>query len=158
VPRTCSVCNHDESHSINVALVSREPYRSIAGRYGVSKAALQRHAQEHIPRLLVEAKKAVERADADDLLDRVEALQARTLAILEASENAGELRTALGAIREARGNLELMGRLTKELDDRPQVNILIAAHVQDVIVQALDPYPNARQAVADSLASLEAAS
>jgi hypothetical protein len=156
--RTCSVCNHDEVHAINVGLVAREPYRAIALRYGISKDALKRHAQEHIPKMLVEARKAVERADADDLLDRVEALQTRTLVILEASENSGELRTALGAIREARANLELLAKLLGELDERPQVNILIAPEVQQVILQALDPHPEARHDVADALASLEVAS
>jgi hypothetical protein len=158
MPRTCTVCSHDEAHAINVGLVAREPYRNIAKRYGLSVASLQRHAQEHIPKILVEATKAVERADADDLLGQVESLQARTLAILEASEETGELRTALGAIREARGNLELLAKLLGELDERPQVNILIAPEVQAVILQALDPHPDARHDVADALASLEVAS
>src|SRR3954463_3772770 len=107
MPRTCTVCSHDEAHLINVSLVSRESYRAIANRHGVSQSALKRHAAEHIPGLLVKASEAVERAQADELLCRVESLQERTLAILESAEDAGELRTALSAIREARGNLEL---------------------------------------------------
>jgi hypothetical protein len=45
-----------------------------------------------------------------------------------------------------------------ELDDRPQVNILIAPQVQQVIINALTPYPEARKAVVDALAPLEATS
>jgi hypothetical protein len=156
VPRSCTVCAHEEQHLLNVALVSREPYRAISRQYGLSKDALRRHAQEHIPELLVKASKAVESAEADDLLERVESLQAHALAILDAAEDTGELRTALGAIREARGNLELMGRLTKELDERPVVNVvLIAPEVRDAIVMALAPYVEARLAVADALAPFE---
>jgi hypothetical protein len=158
VPRICTVCSHDQGHLINVALVSRESYRTIADRYGLSQTALKRHSAEHIPELLVKAKDAVESADADELLGRVESLQERTLAILEAAEEAGELRTALGAIREARSNLELLARLLGEIDDRPKVNILIAPQVQTLILQALTSYPEARRDVADALASLEAAS
>jgi hypothetical protein len=33
VPRTCTVCAHDEAHTINVALVHRESCRTISDRY-----------------------------------------------------------------------------------------------------------------------------
>jgi hypothetical protein len=103
---------------------------------------------------LVEAKKATDSAEADDLLDRVESLQTRALAILDAAEDTGELRTALGAIREARGNLELMGRLTKELDDRPQINLYLSAEwleLRAIIVGALEPHQEAREDVLRAL-------
>lgn len=158
MPRRCTVCDHDEGHIINVELVASGGNRRIATQYGLSEAAVRRHRQEHIPKLLVEASKAVERADADELLERVESLQVRTLAILETAEGSGELRTALGAIREARSNLELLAKLLGELDERPQVNVLIAPQAQAVIIDALTPHPAARQDVADALASLEAAS
>ena len=31
MPRTCTVCSHDEAHVINVALVQRDSYRKIPG-------------------------------------------------------------------------------------------------------------------------------
>ena len=77
-------------------------------------------------------------------------LQARTLAILEAAEETSEHRIALSAIREARSNLELLAKLLGELDDRPQVNILISPEwleLRAVIVGALEPYTDARGAV-----------
>jgi hypothetical protein len=41
-------------------------------------------------------------------------------------KQAGYLRTALAAISQARGNLELLGKLAGELDDRPVVNLNIS--------------------------------
>ena len=52
MPRSCTICTHDEAHAINVALVHRDAYRHIASRYEVSTGALQRHAREHLPELL----------------------------------------------------------------------------------------------------------
>ena len=158
MPRNCTVCAHDERHQINVALVHREPYRHIAKRSGVSTAALQRHVRDHLPKLLVEATQALEVAEADDLLTEVRDLQARTLAILEATEETHEHRVALTAIREARGNLELLARLLGELDERPVTNILVSAEwvsVRTVMMEALSPYPEARIAVAEQLSELE---
>jgi hypothetical protein len=123
MPRPCTICAHPEHYAINVALVNRDPYRNITQRYGVSKYALTRHTKEHLPKLLLKAKDAVEVAEADDLLSRLEALQSRTLAVLEAVEGTENYPVALAAIREARSNLELIGRLTRELESAPTVNI-----------------------------------
>jgi hypothetical protein len=135
------------------------PNRRIATQYSLSEASVRRHHDSHLPVTLVKAQEADEVARADELLGRVESLQARTLAVLQAAEETGELRTALSAIREARSNLELLAKLVGELDERPQVNIvLVAPEVRDAIVAALTPYGEARLAVVNALEALEEAS
>jgi len=158
MPRRCTVCGHMERECIDSALVTGTPLRDIAGRYGVSKSALERHKADHLPTHLARAKGASEAAQADDLLSEVQNLQARTLAILEAAEDAGEHRTALAAIAEARRNLELLGKLAGEFDERPTVNVLVSAEwveIRTVLLEALSPYPHARAAVAKGLMQLE---
>ena len=137
-----------------MALVAGEPYRSVANRYeSLSQAAVQRHSENHLPATLAQAKDAEMVAHADDLLEQVRDLQVRTFAILEAAEASEQHRTALSAIREARGNLdnlELLAKLLGELDDRPTVNVLISPEwleLRTVIVGALEPYTDARGAV-----------
>jgi hypothetical protein len=137
-----------------VALVHRDAYRHIASRYEISTGALQRHAREHLPELLVKARDAAEVAEANSLLDRVESLYKRTEAILEAAESNGEWGTALQAIRECRGNLELLGRVTKELQDAPALHLHLNPEwmeLRAVIVGALEPYSEARGAVLRAL-------
>jgi hypothetical protein len=152
--RTCTVCQHEDAVLINEALVIEgRSNRAITRQFGLSKDAVRRH-REHIPELLVQASKAEEVAQADGLLERVEALQARTLAILEATEETQDHRTALAAIREARGNLELIGEVTKELNRTPQLNLEVHAEfleVRALIVEALEPFPAARDAVLRAL-------
>ena len=58
-----------------------------------------------------------ERAE-DDLLGEARALKQRALAVLQRAEAAGQLAVALAAIREARGLLELLGKLDGQLADR----------------------------------------
>jgi hypothetical protein len=155
MPRRCTVCDHDEHHAINVALVQRDPYRNIAKQYGVSVGALSRHTQEHLPKLLVKAKDALEVAEADSLLDRIEALQSKTLATLEAVEEEGNYSVVLAAVREVRANLELIGRVTRELEAAPTLNIHLNSEwleLRAVIVGALDPHPAARESVLRAIA------
>jgi hypothetical protein len=114
---------------------------------------------KHLPAKLVMAQAAEEVAQADDLLDQVRDLQARTLAILEAAETTRQHRTALSAIREARSNLELLVKLLGELAERPVTNVLVSAEwvsVRTAMMEAPGPYPQARVAVAERLSELEA--
>jgi hypothetical protein len=155
VPRSCTVCEHPDREAIDEALVGGASNRSVASLNDVSEAAVRRHKANHLPAKLVMAQAAEEVAQADTLLGQVRSLQQRALDILDKAEEAGELRTALGAIREARGNLELLAKLLGELDDRPQINVLVSPEwleLRAVIVGALDPHPEARGAV---LAAIE---
>jgi hypothetical protein len=137
-----------------VALVHRDPYRTIADRYGLSQSALKRHSKEHIPQLLVKAKQATEVADADDLLARVEELFEEAKEVLEAAKDTHDLRVVLAAIDRASRQLELLGRLRGELNEQPVFNIITHpeyVEARTLIVEALAPYPEAKDAVARAL-------
>ena len=124
VGRKCSVCSHPERSEIDKALVTRSmSYRNIAERFGVSVGALSRHKSNHLPRL-VEAANASEAAQAVTsgaaLIDELNSLLNRALAILEAAEGSGQLKVALQAIREARECIKTCADLavTAELEER----------------------------------------
>jgi hypothetical protein len=150
--RVCTVCSHEDRFDIDTILVDRSAsYRDIAERFALSKTAVSRHVTGgHISELLSLAADAKRSAQADTLLDRIEDLQARTLAILEASEETREHGTALSAIREARRNLELIGEVTKELNRTPTLNLHLNAEwieLRTAIVEALEPHLEARESV-----------
>lgn len=158
MPRTCTICSNDSKEAIDRALVEGTALSEVAALFRVSDDALSRHKANHLPATLSKAQEAEVAAEADELLDQVRGLQARTLAILEAAEGSSQHRTALSAIREARSNLELLAKLVGELDERP-VNVLISPQwieVRGVLLEALAPYPDARSAVAGRLLALEA--
>jgi hypothetical protein len=160
MPRACTICAHEDRHTIDRVLVGgEEALRTISDRFDVSKTALIRHKNAHLPAALIKARKVEEVVRADELLSQVRDLQGRTLSILATSEQTGELRTALAAIREARGNLELLAKLLGELDEHPQVNILVSGvwlTIRTALMVALVPYPEARSVVAEALLELEA--
>jgi hypothetical protein len=159
MPRRCTVCDHSERHGIDEALVTGAPYRSVAKHFGLSESSVYRHKTEHLPARLLKAREVEEVADADDLLDQVRNLQTHTLDILERAEKAGDLRTALAAISQARGNLALLGKLAGELDERPVLNLNVSSEwleLRAVIVGALEPHPAAHTAVLRALEAVGA--
>jgi hypothetical protein len=160
MPRVCTICTHEKRFEIEELLATRQgTYRNIAQRYGVSHDAIGRHAKgSHISELIALAADAERAAVGDGLLDRIEALQARTLAILGASEDTEDHRTALSAIREARRNLELIGEVTKELDRTPTLNLHLNPQyvaVRTAIVKAVEPYPEIKRAISQAMLELE---
>ena len=152
--RKCTICHHDEREAIDKALVAGEKYRNIAEQFHVSLAPLVRHRDDHIPAALVKAKNAADAAHADSLLVQVVDLRDKALGVLTKAESSDDLRAAIAAIREARGCVELLGKLAGELNDAPAVNLFISTEwreAQGLILSALEPHAEARLAVATAL-------
>jgi len=158
MPRTCTICSHPDRAALDTALVSGEALRGIARRYAVSEDALFRHRSDHIPAALTKAKDAEVVADADTLLSQIRDLHRLAMHILARASAAGDLRTALAGVREARGCLETLLEVEGEIDRRPVVNLTISPEwiaVRSAMLEALTPYPDARAAVAGRLVALE---
>jgi len=118
--RTCATCVHPAHEAIDKALLAGEPYRSVAKRYEASPPSVYRHWQDHLPAALVKAREAGEIAHGDDLLTQLRDLQGKALGILAQAEKAADLRTALMAVREVRGTLELVGKVTGQMVTRTE--------------------------------------
>ena len=85
-------------------------------------------------------------------------LRDKALRVLATAQESADLRAAIGAIREARGCVELLAKLAGQLKDAPTVNILVSSEwqgLQAVILHALEPHAVARLAVAEALTTVE---
>ncbi len=122
MPQPCSICASPVRHAIDVAIVAGTPNRRVAALFDVSEQAVRRHRAAHLPAQMARARDAAELADADDLVAQARALQARTLAILDEADAAGDRRVALAAIREARSTLQLVAQLTGALREHVEVH------------------------------------
>lgn len=153
--RACTICTHADRQEIDAALVAGEnPETQIAALFRVSADALARHRARHLPAKLAKAKGAEEAADADDLLAQVQDLRTRALSILDTAEEAGNLKAALGAIREARESVRLLAELAGKLQQQRTVNIVLLPEwvaLRTRIARALEPFPDARVAVVEAI-------
>jgi hypothetical protein len=154
MPRPCSICTNVEREAINSELVERKPFRRVAQRYGVSETALHRHKKNCIPADLAKAAEVVKLTQAGTLLEQVCELGHTAREILEQARRAGDLRTALAGIGQAKGCLELQAKLAGELDESPKIAFMVTpefTRFRDVLFAALEPYPDARYAAAQAL-------
>ena len=115
MPRTCTICASPQHQAIDQSLVAGTPYRAVAERFAASPPSVYRHQQGHLPATMLKAREAQEVAHADGLLAQLQSLQQKTLEILARAEGTGDLRSALAALRELRGTVELTAKLTGQM-------------------------------------------
>jgi len=87
-------------------------------------------------------------------LDRIEALQHRIEEFLSRVEHTDNYSATLGAFREMRSNLELIGEVTRELDRAGTINLELSPEwleLKGIIIAALEPHPAARDSVLRAL-------
>ena len=118
--RTCSVCNHVERVAIDREIVGGKPYRDIAGRFEVSKSAVERHAQSHVAAAIARAAE-LETITAGQLVGELRTLREVTLGILEEARGEGDHPAALAAISRLERQAELCGKLAGELVERHEL-------------------------------------
>ncbi|MGA3092649.1 MAG: hypothetical protein ABSD75_28960 [Terriglobales bacterium] len=101
----------------------------ISAETGLSIATIHRHKQ-HISSMMVPATRAREAADAQSLLDRVENLISQSQTIAVQAQKKKEWRAATMALREVRGCLELLARLSGELQAATNVSLHRHLHIE----------------------------
>ena len=131
----------------------------IARIHGLNGRSVARHRLMHLSKLIQSAeaerhaKSEIERGG--DLLDQAAAYEQRALLILADAEGTKDHRTALQAIRTALDCLRLRGELNGKVRAGNTINVYNDVKwltIQTGIVEALAPYPEARQAVVGFLA------
>jgi hypothetical protein len=159
MPRTCTVCQHRQVAAINQRLVAGEPLRTISALYrGISEDALFRHRAEHIPAALRQAAEQAGVRHAIDLVQQLKAINAASLEVLQQARKQGKGGLVLFAVDRIQRQIELQAKLLGELDERPTINVLVTPEwhqVRALLLTTLQPYPDARTAVAGALVTLE---
>jgi hypothetical protein len=161
MPRTCTVCTHPERAAIDQALIAGEAAQQIAARYcSLSRPAIQRHKAEHLPESMLRAKVADDISHALDIFKQLRAINAASLQVLDRARQSGDGELVLKSVDRIQRQIELQAKLRGELDERAHIDVVLTPawlSARAALLAALQPFPEARVAVAQRLLSLEAA-
>jgi len=156
--RSCTVCCHDQRGAIEQEIAATTSARKISALFRVSEDAVQRHKADHLPKTLTDARKADDDARALDVVKQLRVINGVSLQILNEARQGKDLQTALKAVDRIHRQIELQAKLLGQLDDRPQMNVVVSpewAAIRATVLVALRPYPEARVAVVERLAALD---
>lgn len=154
---TCSICIHPAVEDINSRIASRAKLTDISREFAVSEDALSRHKDKCIITALSATPNTKDVITGDNLLMQLQAAREETLKMLDMAIEAGNTKT-YGApsnyLAELRQQIKLWAELEGRLASQPQVNVTLNAEwieLRSTIIQALQPFPEARRAVIDAL-------
>jgi hypothetical protein len=123
VPRKCSICMDNRRQDIEQEMLSGGSYRVVAQRFAVSRDAIVRH-RRHLPAVLARAQEVKKVAHGDSLLAQLRDLTSEAQRLKAIAEEAGDYRAALAAVRELCRIVELVAKLSGELDSHSETKIL----------------------------------
>ena len=167
----CLVCRHREKAAVDLALSRGVSVTALSRRYKISTDAIYRHSRNHLPpqlRAQLIAGPDIKDLDLDrlrenesqSLLSHLIALRNRLLAGLDVAEEYrdGSMLTRVSA--QLHQNLELTAKLVGDLGTGSTTinNVLIMPQYVELrveLVKALQPFPDARLAVAQVLHAIE---
>jgi hypothetical protein len=144
---------------------------ALAKRHRLGSDSLYRHSKNHLPvqlRALLIAGPSIEGLDLDrlresesqSLLSHLVALRQRLLAGLDLAEEYADAHMLTRVASQLHANFELVAKLLGDLNtgSTSVTNILIAPQYVEMrveLVRALEPFPEARLAVANALHQIE---
>ena len=136
----CSICQDSRVADINNLLADGQSARAIGKALGLGHDSINRH-RAHLNTTLPAG--LVPSSGGDPLAELVESMRPRALT----GENPGERREYRLALTQ----------LSQKSSERPPYNVLVDPEwlrLRGILLDALKPYPEARQAVADALDGL----
>ena len=91
------------------------PLRDIAGQFGTSKSAVDRHRRLCIPEAVASVEEVRLELSAEAILGRLRKLERHVQGVLTEAERKKDSRLVLGAVKEARELVEAVGRLMRDV-------------------------------------------
>ncbi|MBO1361420.1 hypothetical protein J2D73_16670 [Acetobacter sacchari] len=159
--RTCAVCAHPDLASIDADAAAGATQQALADKYGLHRAAIQRHLARHLGRAASPTVDALPDDAPIVPIDELERSARRLRAVLDEAERKGlpkrdigplnrEYRQCLESLAKARAAAEVSAASDVTLDsDRWQT-------IRTKLADALAPYADARRAVANALEGIDA--
>ncbi len=117
--------------------MSGQPKSGIASRYHVPVHSVDYHMEHHLSRQLVKAYEMKESMEGLNIIQGVEELLGRTRSILDKAEHKKNYRLSLDAIREMRGNYELLARIAHALHSAKLAELEMESLKQSQVKQSL---------------------
>lgn len=160
MPRICTVCHNPKRAEIEAAVLDGTPYREIARLFCVGHDAVQRHMKSHVMEQDIKQAQITHDTEyAIDVIAQLKTINAVAISIMNAAfADPDKHELALKAIDRVHKQIELQAKLQGDLDERTKINIAIMPEwlaIQKTIMQALQPFSEARTVVSEALAQLE---
>jgi hypothetical protein len=150
---TCSICKDPRIEEINRSIASQEKLADISRELAVSEDALSRHKEKCIITALSATPNTKDVINGDNLLAQLQEARSKAIELLDMAIAAGDTKVygpPSSYLSEIRQQIKLWAELEGRLSSQPQITIINNpewVELRTVIIEALEPYKDAREAV-----------
>lgn len=153
------MCKHPDREELERKIAAKELSMTAAAKLANSnKATVSRHMRNCVASRVRESMKPEPiKVEGLNVVNALTTSHEKTLEILADALREGDRRTALLALQTEIKQLELTAKLTGQLNEAPQLNLLMSpAYVQlkQTLMEKLLPFPEARLALSEALTKL----
>jgi hypothetical protein len=170
----CSICKHEHRVLIESIRIAGASLDTISSKYGVSRDSIFRHMRAHVPDDLraeylaaVPLKELAEKAATEGIsvLQYLSLIRATLMTQLQLAASVHDRHGTSALAGKLNETLRLIGNISGELGDMAArtinigtINVLnspVYLDLRQELLRALQPFPDARRAVAAALQHLE---
>jgi len=153
------MCKHPNREELERKIATKELSMTAAAKLANSnKATVSRHMRNCVASRVRESMRPEPiKVQGLNVVNALTTSHEKTLDILTDSLNEGDRRTALLALQTEIKQLELTAKLTGQLNEAPQVNLLMSPEyleLKAIINTTLAPYPEIRQKLGDAFSKV----
>ena len=151
MPKPCTICSDPRRDEFDRRARIEDNIAKIAQDFALSYDAFYRHikANHHI-REVTTIPTTAELATSEDIYKEIEKWHTEAKYLQNTAKKSGDIKTALLGLEKALKCLELMLKIHGQIHEGPQITIINNpewVQLRTVIINALKPYPEAREAV-----------
>jgi hypothetical protein len=163
VARNCTICRHAKRHEIDRALVEGVPTLQVADQYKLARSSVRRHQASHLGEKMAKAAKSREVREVVEAVKLVvvaREMLAKLQSLANDAEKDKDIRGAVSAIGKIPDFLRILGEIEGRLQSHGTVNVTVMPEwsaIRTTILSALQPFPDAADAVALALEHVPAA-
>lgn len=152
----CTICRSPDVLGINMALLAREPLRSLEERTGHSKSALQRH-QTHIPPILRAAASSQKAGDGAAVASAFYDLLQAVRSVRIQAYNDGDMRTFIAAVAREQALIAIQTKIgdTEKPTKVPFIETSEYKALRQLILKITEQHPQVRIELAAALKEFE---
>ena len=155
MPKTCTICEDPRRDEFDRLARIESNIAKIAQEFALSYDAFYRHIKSnHHIREVTTIPTTAELAKSEDILKEITEHHKEAVRLKGLAEKDGDLKTALLGLDKALKCLELIAKIQGQIQTQPPITIINNpewVELRTVILTALDPYPQAREAVINAI-------
>jgi hypothetical protein len=156
----CTFCNHRDAALLEQQIAIKQLNQVQAAKIvGCNKSTVSRHMANCVPKKMAEwVKPGPAKEETLNVVSELVRSHENLLSLYQEARAKEDIHAAIKVLEAERRHLELVAKLTGQLNEAPQISFLQNPQyltLKQTLIKKLEPYPDLRQEISQALIEAE---